>query len=787
MRTSPAVRGLGGAVGLLLLIGAAIAYATHVPRPVAASAPATVFSADRAMRHVRAMAQRPRPPGSADHARVRSYLVAELAALGLSPEVQATTGIGTRYAAAGRVENVVVRAPGRQAGGPAVLLMAHYDGVPAGPAAGDDASGSAVLLETLRAVRAGTPLAHGVIALFTDGEELGLLGAAAFVREHPWAKDVAVVLDFEGRGSGGPSLMFETGPGNLDAARVLRTVPGVRATSLSTAVYREMPNDTDLSELAALGTPALNFAFIGGVDRYHTALDDVADLDAGSVQHHGDQALALARRFADGPLPRPVTRDAVFFDVPALGLIVYPEGWALPLAIVACLLVAAGVVRAARAESRPARGIAVGFLVVLFSLIVALFAGLAVATVLGSWHARRAGGGTPASSGLYATGIALLAVAIVAGAYALARRWGGAMSVRTGALVVWAVVAIAVSAVAPGASFFFTWPLIAAAGAAAFASGGAAPGAVAVGTALRWLAAAIVIAILAPTTYLMACVGLGLDATGGTLLAILTALGVWLLAPHLEAIAGGSSRSPALAGRLSWTPAIAAASLAAGAVALGAATVRTDADHPDGASLVYAIDTDAGRAWLTGYAGSGAARAWLGQTLGPASAREALPSWAAAYARDRRGRAVPVADATPIGPSASIVADSLVAGAREVTLRVRGVPGTFGLLMRVDSAAVLRATIDGRPIRSDRYRRGERLWPLQYVAPPDSGFVLTLTLPAAAPAALHLETRVSGIPPLAGVTIPPRPVGVVPIQSGDMTVRARRISLAAGASRSLAR
>ncbi len=69
------------------------------------------------------------------------------------------------------------------------------------------------------------PLAHDVIVLFSDGEESGLAGAAAFVREHPWARDVAFILNFEGRGTRGLSMMFETGAGNLDAVRVLRQVP----------------------------------------------------------------------------------------------------------------------------------------------------------------------------------------------------------------------------------------------------------------------------------------------------------------------------------------------------------------------------------------------------------------------------------------------------------------------------------------------------------------------------------------------------------------------------------
>src|SRR6185436_12841315 len=146
-------------------------------------------------------------------------IAASWSVMGLTPQFQDATGVGTRYAEVGHVRNIMVRIPGSSAGGLAVLVVVHYDGVPAGPAAADDGAGTAALLETVRALRAGPQLTHDVIALFTDGEEAGLLGAAAFVREHPWIKDVGVALNFEARGTSGRSYMFETGFGNLDAAR----------------------------------------------------------------------------------------------------------------------------------------------------------------------------------------------------------------------------------------------------------------------------------------------------------------------------------------------------------------------------------------------------------------------------------------------------------------------------------------------------------------------------------------------------------------------------------------
>ena len=112
-------------------------------------------------------------------------------------------------------QNVLARIKGQgPPGKKALMLCAHYDSVHEGPGASDNAAGVAVVLETLRALKAGPPLERDVIALFTDGEECGLLGSRLFVNEHPWAKEVGIVLNFDARGNSGPSIMFETSDGN---------------------------------------------------------------------------------------------------------------------------------------------------------------------------------------------------------------------------------------------------------------------------------------------------------------------------------------------------------------------------------------------------------------------------------------------------------------------------------------------------------------------------------------------------------------------------------------------
>jgi len=315
------------------------------PDPAPATAPAGDFSAERAMVHVAAIAQRPHPMGSLEHRRVRDYIRTELGRLNLEAQIQTGTGHYSRgrFENSGTVENVLARLAGTANTRP-VMLVAHYDSTLRGPGAGDDAHGVAVLLETLRALRASPSLRNDTIFLFTDGEEGGLLGADVFMRMHPWRSEPGVVLNFDARGTGGPSFMFETSAGNAWLIDALRTAaPRVEATSTAYEIYRLMPNDTDLSVFKRAGLNGMNFAFIGGDQFYHGPLDDVAHLDRRSVQEEGDYALGLARIFGDQDLTQPHSGNAIYFPTLLTPLIAYPEPWAGPLAWLATAGLAAAL------------------------------------------------------------------------------------------------------------------------------------------------------------------------------------------------------------------------------------------------------------------------------------------------------------------------------------------------------------------------------------------------------------------------------------------------------------
>ena len=136
-------------------------------------------------------------------------------------------------------------------------------------------------------------LERDLIVLFPDGEEDGFHGSHLFVNEHPWARDVGIVLNFDARGNSGPSIMFETSEENgWLISQFAQAVNQPLATSLSMDIYQVLPNDTDLTVFKRAGMGGLNFAFGSGLAYYHTADDTPANLDQRTLQQLRRQCTA---------------------------------------------------------------------------------------------------------------------------------------------------------------------------------------------------------------------------------------------------------------------------------------------------------------------------------------------------------------------------------------------------------------------------------------------------------------------------------------------------------------
>src|SRR5256714_600022 len=214
-----------------------------------------------------------------------------------------------------------------------------------------------------RALRSGPPLKNDLVVVFSDAEELGLVGAHAFADEHPWMKDIALVLNFEARGSAGPSLMFETSDGNGTLIRELAAAaPHTVANSLMYAVYKRLPNDTDMTVYKRAGAAGLNFAYAARITSYHTALDSADVLDERSLQHHGSYALSLARRFGDLDLNNLKSRDAVYFNALGPVFVRYSETWVVPVTIFVCVIFVAIILAGLKKRRLTLAGIVAGVL-----------------------------------------------------------------------------------------------------------------------------------------------------------------------------------------------------------------------------------------------------------------------------------------------------------------------------------------------------------------------------------------------------------------------------------------
>lgn len=301
------------------------------------------FSTKRALEKVKEMAQKPHYVGSKNHEVVAQYLVQELKNLGFEPSIQegfTMTEKGTLV----KSKNILARIKGT-ANTKALLLLSHYDSAPHSYSHGasDDASGVATILESVRAfLHTKTKHKNDIIILFSDAEELGLNGAALFVTQHNWAKEVGLVLNFEARGSSGPSYMLmETNAGN---AKMVDGFQNGKANypvsnSLMYSIYKMLPNDTDLTVFRESGKiQGYNFAFIDSHFDYHTSQDKYEHLDPKTLAHQGTYLMPLLKHFSNSDLKNlNSTEDKVYFNIP-FSFVSYPFSWILPMVIIGFVL-----------------------------------------------------------------------------------------------------------------------------------------------------------------------------------------------------------------------------------------------------------------------------------------------------------------------------------------------------------------------------------------------------------------------------------------------------------------
>jgi hypothetical protein len=296
----------------------------------------------RLNQHIDFIAGQPHPMGSDANRVVRDYIVSHFESLGLSTEIQKTTVVyrhpskTSQNTTIANVENIIARLPGKapEREGNALVLLTHYDSRPLTPGAADDASGTATVMEVARLMTADPAPAHDVLFVITDGEEMGLLGAQGFFRQHPAANEVGLVLNLEARGSSGVSTMFETSENNdWLVENLAASAPKLVADSLSYEIYRRMPNDTDMTISKGEGVAGLNFAFVGSFFDYHAMTDTPANLDQRSMAQQANYMLATARHFAQLENWQAGAENVTYFNLWPGQLVIYSKTTAIVIGL----------------------------------------------------------------------------------------------------------------------------------------------------------------------------------------------------------------------------------------------------------------------------------------------------------------------------------------------------------------------------------------------------------------------------------------------------------------------
>jgi len=362
----------------LFVVGFTIFYSFYSLSPsskIEKTSSLTEFSADKALLQLKEITKKPHFTGSPEHEVVRNYLVSELEKLGLQVEIQEQMAVNKKWRAATNNKNILARIKG-SGNGKALLLLSHYDSNPHSSLGASDAgSGVVVILEGVRAFLAKKEIPkNDIIICISDAEELGLLGANAFVNHHPWAKEVGLVLNFEARGSGGPSYMLlETNGGNKKLIEAFQQADSDYpvATSLMYSIYKMLPNDTDLTVFReGANIDGYNFAFIDDHFDYHTVQDSYERMDMSSLKHQASYLMATLNYFADADLDNLKSEsDYVYFNFPYFGLVFYPFSSVIPMFVACAVLFLVVLFMGILKKKLTVKGIVKGFYPFLASLL----------------------------------------------------------------------------------------------------------------------------------------------------------------------------------------------------------------------------------------------------------------------------------------------------------------------------------------------------------------------------------------------------------------------------------
>ncbi len=770
-------------VAVALIVGAALLSVTSITTPAVGGLPdGATFDINRTLDSLRVIAAEPRPMGSPGIAATRAYLIGEIQALGLEPDIQIIdhTLEAPNMVSFATATNIAVRLPGSSSTG-AVLIGAHYDSVATTVGASDCGGCAAVVLEVLRALAAAPPLLNDVIFLWVDGEEV-MRSSQAWVDSHPWAADVRAAINMEAMGATGSSQIYVHGDQSgwmLDEA--FNTLPHPRGFSfVNELVWATGTGGSDLDQYLQRADVGIGFGYFGASYVYHSPTDNLDSLDPQTLQQQGENVLTLATRIANAPLdPVRTEPNPIYFNLVGDVMVRYPAALVVPLAIAAAVVLIGVIAVGSRRKKLSWLGVLAMIPIYLIVLIVIILAAAAVWSALRLLDPRlhvfliaityQAEG--------YLIVLTTLIIALFSGAALVLKRWFKPDTLLVGALGLLTVLGLVTAFVLPGVSHLFVIPALITLVAWLFLGK---RGGVARAVVLTVVGIAVVV-IDAPFLYFMSAIygGRAELLAGAPMIPILTAVAavplVLALLPQFEWISGKRGLVP-----------LGALIVFAAALVVVQANGNFSEAHPKPNLIVYEYDTVTQEAsWVT-----------FADTINGRTGASLIDPYTAQFIGDDASNAVEIHDAAWWGfalfpghsfgyrasaPAADLPAptvellETMLNGAeRRLRLQVNTLSGADTLEVQLSSTGVFEsASVNGIPISTEiMLHEAEGFVDIMCFTIPESGLTIDLSTAAAEPVEIKIAQVSYHLPTFPDFAITPRESWMMaaPTQRTDSTI-----------------
>lgn len=264
------------------------------------------FDPDRAMAHIIALSEGIgiREAGTANEGRAAVYVATQFVEMGLDTRVQS---LPAYYIYS---QNVIAVKPGLDPEAGVIYIGAHYDSVQWGPGANDNASGTAVLLESARLL-ANESFSPTLTFIAFGSEEIGLGGSSWFtINLPPLERYVArgmINLDCVGWGTSQAIGYVD------DSADPLVQKAVDNAAALNVPVALERVSRSDHAPFSWIKIPAiLLYSYTPEAQNcgpnYHQATDTAETVDPAAMERVTQILLSIVRDLADDPPERTIKR-----------------------------------------------------------------------------------------------------------------------------------------------------------------------------------------------------------------------------------------------------------------------------------------------------------------------------------------------------------------------------------------------------------------------------------------------------------------------------------------------